>query len=122
MKEKMWAECPDKWSFIVNTMTKDDIDNIVANFFKSSELDRFMDDTKISMGDVSPEPWKSCIALLMRKASAIMWKNSSKEAVNSLLRIMRELSIVRIEMPNGISYTAKEIVDAWKQANQKEGE
>lgn len=102
-----------EWEFIVATSDKELIEKTSENFANRipySAFDEFGFDDEI-------DETADCLNVLMRKASKKMWKGISKEQANSLLNSMSELNIVSVKMPDCANYSAKDIVKAWKTAN-----
>lgn len=106
-----------EWEFIVAMLDKELIEKTAENFANRIPYSAFDEFAEFGLDDEIDET-ADCLNVLMRKASKKMWKGISKEQANTLLKSMAEMNIVSVEMPGCTKYTAKDIVKAWKDANE----
>ena len=114
MITKIAAYAPDEWSFIVEMLEEKYIENI-AKDYEGEDSDSFS-----ALGlekENHEERWVSCKNVLMRKATQEMWRKTSKEQINTLLKAMYDVKALSIKMLNGGDYTPNQMIEEWRRAN-----
>lgn len=109
MIKKISAKFPNEWSFIGSMLEKDIIEDTIKNFDFEGENDVFSEFELEK--EVSQEPCKACVAVLMREATQEMWRRTSKEKVNNMLKSMYEINALSVKMMNGVEYTPKQLIE-----------
>lgn len=118
--DKIIVKYPDKWIFIVKMLDKLVIENIASNYAEVSEdseqKEMFEDLGLELMPRDIPE---DCMHFLLRQASVMMWRNISKDQVNSILKAMDSVNAISIRLADGNDYTARKIMEHWKKVNEE---
>lgn len=102
------ANSPQKWKFITSKLDKKCIEEIIHSITEGSKYDVF-EEFGLEKEGKELELWEKCVDFLMRKASKEMWKEFTKEQVNSLLKSMFDMGAISVVLADGASYTAEEI-------------
>lgn len=116
MITKIAAYAPDEWSFIEQMLEKEAIENTEKEY-EEKDTDTF---SQFGLEkEIVQEPWEGCRDILMRKATQEMWRRTSKDQVNTLLKAMYNMKVLSVKMPNGGDYTPDQLIEEWMHANEK---
>lgn len=107
---------PEEWKFICENLNDNNIDEIIENITvgpKAHEELNLIDDR------TEEDILHDILAVLGIEVNKKIWHTITKEQVNNLLQLMADMGITSVNI-GPYKYTAEDIVNSWRTANNIE--